>query len=410
MNPLPAVQPIHEKRTLWMLRLYYFIWLGGSCFILPFINLYFTRQGLSGQQIGLINSVSAIAMLIASPIWTRWSEQSRHPRLVLQFALIFTGLCWIWLGNLKIFGLILLVSTLKTLPDSGIWPISDNLALSLTQQIRAGFGSVRVWGSIGCAVLVLVAGWMVERLGLYSGFIAQAAAMFLSALILLWIPVDQFQTQSTPSEKMEQGMGVVLRGLLSNPSLLGFGFMLILIGTGHTGILQFEAVYLDQLGARESLIGVASMLGPAVEIPAMFWADRLLRKVSADFLLLTSLMLNAILFSLVSLWPAIITILISRLISGVAFSFYTVAMVGFIGQRSPASQRATLLAIFNVTIAGLVSIVASPLSGMAFDAWGGRALYLLAMLSYVAGWIVLRVTHRLKARTAVESLSPLNTP
>lgn len=67
-------------------------------------------------------------------------------------------------------------------------------------------------------------------------------------------------------------------------------------------------------------------------------------------------------------------------------------------------SRQKLFAILNVTVAGLVCILASPLSGAAFDAMGGRFLYLLALVNYFLGWLVLRATHQLKPKVQAESI------
>ncbi len=57
-------QPI--RRDLWLARAYYFTFMGGWGFILPFINLYYVSLGLSGKQIGIFASTSAVVGLVAA--------------------------------------------------------------------------------------------------------------------------------------------------------------------------------------------------------------------------------------------------------------------------------------------------------------------------------------------------------
>jgi len=393
-----------DRHATWMLRLYYFTWVGAPGFIFPFLNLFYVREGLSGQQIGVVTAATSITMLIASPLWTRWSDQSRHPRRVLQLALILTGLGWIWLGNQHIFGWILVVSALRIVPASGIWPISDDLALSIQGASRAGYGQVRMWGSLGWAIMVLFSGWLIERFGLGIAFWGAAGGMTSAALVLFLLPVFKSTPQTAPDEKQRQGLPAVFNSLLRNPSLVGFAAMLVLIGIGNNGVVQFETVYMDALGAREALIGVAGMVSSVVEVPGMLWADQLIRKHGPDRILLISLLMQIFLRALVFIWPTVPAILITRLINGIAFSFYTIAIVSYITNRTPSNQRGTMLALFNVTLAGLISILASPLSGAIYDAVGARVLYLLAIAGYLTGWLVLRATHHLPAKSQPETL------
>ncbi|HVO69850.1 MAG TPA: hypothetical protein VMT24_07385 [Aggregatilineaceae bacterium] len=59
-----------------------------------------------------------------------------------------------------------------------------------------------------------------------------------------------------------------------------------------------------------------------------------------------------------SLVPAVMTILVER-----AFSFYTVAPIRFIAQQTCPQETRTVLALYTVTLASLIGIVAPPFAG-----------------------------------------------
>jgi hypothetical protein len=61
------MMPTRAKRNLVFARAYYFAFMGGWGFILPFINLAYVNLGLSETEIGTIGSVSSIVGWIASP-------------------------------------------------------------------------------------------------------------------------------------------------------------------------------------------------------------------------------------------------------------------------------------------------------------------------------------------------------
>jgi MFS family permease len=90
--------------------------------------------------------------------------------------------------------------------------------------------------------------------------------------------------------------------------------------------------------------------------------------------------------------PSIATIMIVRFIGGVAFSFYTISFVGLISSRTHSSETGTVLALYSVTIAGLVNIVAAPVGGAIFDAVGARWLYAFAAVGYITAVLILWLT------------------
>jgi MFS family permease len=66
--------------------------------------------------------------------------------------------------------------------------------------------------------------------------------------------------------------------------------------------------------------------------------------------------------------------------------------VGLISSRTKSHETGTVLALYSVTLAGLVNMLAAPVSGSIFDAIGARWLYALAVTGYVMGAMVLWLT------------------
>jgi predicted MFS family arabinose efflux permease len=156
-------------------------------------------------------------------------------------------------------------------------------------------------------------------------------------------------------------------------------------------------VYLSTLGAADTLLGVAGMLGAVVEIPCMLWADHLVRRRGTHQLLLIAMGLTIAQRALVLFAPTIATIMLTRATTGLSFSFYVVALTAFIGEETRPDETGTVLALFSVTLAGIVNIVSAPLAGAAYDAFGARWLYAIAVIGYALGWVCLRVTRPKRA-------------
>ncbi len=129
----------------------------------------------------------------------------------------------------------------------------------------------------------------------------------------------------------------------------------------------------------------------------MLWTDRLIRRGSIHRLLLLSMLMTGLLRGMVLLMPSILTIIAERAMGGVAFSFYTVGLTAFIGEQTHRHETGTVLALYTVTLSSLISIVGSPLSGIAYDQWGARSLYAIALAGYLIGWLCLRLTRPTQA-------------
>jgi PPP family 3-phenylpropionic acid transporter len=387
-----------ERRDLWLVRWYYLALAAGGGSLIPFISLFYERRGLSGTEIGLLGAVVSAAALAAAPLWGWWSDTTQQPRRLLQIALAGSALCMLALSGQTLFGWMLVIVAVEALIGAAIEPLSDNLAATMARG--GGFGSVRVWGSLGWALAAPVCGWLIGRAGLGVIFGGYALAAFIGAALLgaIGLALQKREAATAPRPPLREA----LTRLVQDRALLGLALALTFIWVTNTGLYRFEPIYLDRLGASEGVIGLVNTVGAVVELPAMFWADRLVRQYGSDRVLRASLVIKMSCIAGVLVSPSVGMIMLEHAIGGVAFSLYTVALTVFIIERAPAGQSATLMALYLVTLRGLIGLAGNPLGGVIFDLAGGYWLFAGVLAGNALAWVVLRAAvtgRRSRAKT-----------
>jgi PPP family 3-phenylpropionic acid transporter len=380
------------KRDLLLIRAYFFLWIGAGGFLFPFITLFYKQQGLTGTEIGLLGAVGWGVGLIAAPLWGRWADNTRHPRRLLQLSLIGTSLFMMLLSQQKVFLWMAFVIALDSLISAGGEPLSMTEALSIVQNQKSGFGSVRLWGSLGWALAAPLCGWLIERAGLIVTFSGYALATLASAVFLAFIVTTP--VRGAQGDPPRPPIGRLARQLLRDRSMVGLALALFVAWLAGNGQTQFEYIYLQQLGAGEGLIGVASMIGAVIELGGMLLADRLVRKHGAGRILGLSMLLKVVGLSFVLVNPSIASIFAARVLSGFHFSMYSVASVAYAAEGSPDGQGSTVLALYFVTLRGLVTLAAAPLGGGLFDLLGAYWLYAVSLGGNLLGFLILRFSGR----------------
>ena len=269
-------------------RLYYFAFMGGWGFILPFMNLFYVSLGFSGKRIGFIASTSAIVGMLVSPVWV--SEVKKHPRArhILQIALILGAIGYYSIGLQKYFPFVILVVFLHSLAASGIMPLSDSMAVTVSHEKGSGYGSVRVWASLGWIVSLLSSGWLVARFGYIAGFIGVCVMWLIASGLLFFIRPNYFTSHHDLSQP-KSNVHMPFQFIRLDKVLKGFAFALVAIGFLNNGVLQFENVFLSELGASKQLISIAGILSAVVELPFMIFSDRIVRRVGAHQLMMTAI-------------------------------------------------------------------------------------------------------------------------
>jgi MFS transporter, PPP family, 3-phenylpropionic acid transporter len=378
------------NRNLAFIRLYYLFWLGASGFIYPFISLFYKEQGLSGTQMGLLGTVASIIGLVSAPLIGRLSDSVSNPRRVLQACLMGSAILFLILSQQNVFLWIAVIIALEAMIGAPIFPLSDAQALNVANHQKEGYGSIRLWGSLGWAITAFIGGWIVERTGLVSVFVGYAICFALCSLMLgaLTTPPSLTPKDDEPHPPLKD----VLRGLVRDRALIGLAITFAIFWLTSNGRQQFEALYMQQLGASERVIGFAYTYPALIEIPIMLWADRLMRKYGAGKLLTAALFIEGLVMSIIVFSPSLNSILFMRLASSVYYSFYAVASIAYASERAPVGQSATVLSLYFVTLGSTISLVASPISGMIFDHLGAYPLYLIAMIGAFASWLTLIFT------------------
>ncbi len=153
-----------------------------------YISVYYTEIGIGNFEIGILTSVGAVIGLIAQPLWGIISDRSRYKNNVLIFCTLLAALSiWLvqWAGSSV--ALLLLAMIVFSFFQVAINPLSDAITLELSTKGIVKFSGVRTFGSIGYALMSVVAGWVFAR-NIHSIFLVTSLIMLVSFAISFILP------------------------------------------------------------------------------------------------------------------------------------------------------------------------------------------------------------------------------
>ncbi len=174
------------RRPISIIRLFFFLWFSGGAFFQPYLPIFYRNQGLSGLQIGMLSSIGFAVAILAAPQWGRWNDRASAPQRILQFAILMNVATMLILSRQTAFLPMVIVIVLNSLFAPASEPAAASLALRATRGTGSSFGSVRVWGSLGWSIMVLISGWWIQRSTIQTGF-AGFAVFMLAALSILFL-------------------------------------------------------------------------------------------------------------------------------------------------------------------------------------------------------------------------------
>ena len=119
-----------KAMTYRLLAVNTFVWTTTALYM-PFIGAYYTQQGITPLQIGILTSIGPVVSILIQPMWAYISDRSGRHRLVLIIVSIGSGAAILSYLVRVSFGAFMVATVLLTIFNTSILTLSDALVTNL---------------------------------------------------------------------------------------------------------------------------------------------------------------------------------------------------------------------------------------------------------------------------------------
>jgi PPP family 3-phenylpropionic acid transporter len=395
---MPADERALRKNIL-LFSLFFLLFFAGIGLIMPFLSLQFKAVGYNGVQISLLNMLSALAVILTAPQYGLIFDRSKDKRLILLISLTIATVTLFLIPYLRAFGAMLVIYTINRVIVSSSITASENLSYQVSAdkngEEKAAFGSLRMWGSLGFALTALLGGMIFQNFGLLRNsriFLGLMAATFV---VLLLMPESIFrERRSTESGETALSTRGVIKLIAKDQYLLLTVVALALTDPLFDGVRSFEPIFMEELGLPVSVIGLAATLSALLEVPMMLGADRLIERIGVQNLVIAILSFDLTRRLLVWIFPSGWVVFALNIMTAISFTLRLITTVHLINLRIPKQYTTTALTFVFNTLNGIMYILSNAISGVIYDAFGARQIYLVsATLCVIALGCALAARH-----------------
>jgi PPP family 3-phenylpropionic acid transporter len=355
-------------RKIWPFTLSFLLF-AAMASVSPFMVLYYQGLDFTGAQIGLLTGIPPLITFFSAPLWTSLADATRRHRLIMSLALLAGVVTLVVLSSLYTFGPVLIVVVLLYIFVAPVMPLADSATMFMLAEEKEMYGRIRLGGTIGYGLAASIAGVLVQSHGLRLAFWGSAALFFLGLLVSQKLVYGQ--------SKADVPARARTRTLLANPRWLLFLIMALAGGLALAALNNYFFPYMKELGAGESTMGLALTVGTISEIPILFFANRLIKRLGAYRLLMLSMVITGLRMVLFAASGTPGLVLVLQLLNGLTFPAMWVAGVSYADEHAPAGMRATAQGLFNATAMGFGMAVGGFIGGPLLASLGGRGLYLV---------------------------------
>ena len=376
---IPSSNMIHvsaEQRF----SLYYAVLFGSVGASLPFAALWMSHAGITPAMIGIIVALPSVAMLATTISIGRWADKliDRRSAIITGNWLILAAHLVLFLSTGELF--VLLVWLVAGVALAAKLPITDAAALSLARQRGSDYARVRMFGSIGFVLMLTLAGYAYEHLGI-GVFVA--GLFIANVLRLLAAYALPRKLRSVRPESQADDGAEALTGSLYIPGILFTLLAGALINASHAMVYTYGILLWTQQGLSESLASLAIGIGVVVEVALMWWFKSLTRNVSARACLLIAATFGLVRWWVLASEPSWLMVFGAQALHGVSFGVTFLACAGFIARRVPEKDAARgqgLLATLSTACMAMATFVC----GQFYDVLGSALYWMMGGLCLLA--------------------------
>lgn len=347
-----------------------------------FLNVYLKAQGLTGSEIGFNGMVVGILTMLGTFGWSYLADRTGRPRVMLALGALgaLLGAQFIPLvaanGLQPAFWWYVMINAFVGLMNASISTLIDSTAVAMLGDQRHRYGVYRLGGSFGFIIGGVGAGLLYDRVGYQWMFAAFAVVMLVFVAFTFLLPARVTRTVGSGKQQIGQ--------MIRRPEWLILIASLFVFWAGYSASFAFNGVILKAMGASDSLISYAAVIGTVVELPFMAMSGRLIQRFGPSRLLAAGLLLQAVRFALLSQMKAPEWAIAINMLNGPGYVFTWNSAIYLVARLAPPGLGATSQG-FMASSLNLANILSSAASGVAYDRFGFSALYLIfAAFSAVA--------------------------
>jgi MFS transporter, PPP family, 3-phenylpropionic acid transporter len=356
----------------------YFAFVGAFA---PYFSLYLDAVGASAWEIGVLISTMQLTRVFGPNFWAWMADRHGRRIALMRASLALAALSFCGIYATRTFWGMFVVLGLLAFFSSAANPLLEATTITALRGRLERYGTIRLWGSVGFIVAVLVVGAALDRLAI-GNLLWMLLAVLATTAGLTWLLPGGGEARPTERERL----WLVLR----RPEVVTLLCACFLMSVSHGPLFTFLSIYLTEVGYSKTAVGVLWSLGVVAEILVFLAAPRWLTRFDPRTILLASFVCAVARFLLIG-WGArnVALITIAQVLHAATFGSYHLAALAVVNAWFTGSRQVRGQALYLSLSFGAGGFLGGLASGALWGAVGPTWTFTASSVAAAAGLAVL---------------------
>ncbi len=367
----------------WRLSSFYLFYFAALGVLAPYWSLYLKDLGFNAVAIGQLMAIPMATKLIAPYVWGWLGDHLGRRMSIVRFGsllttIIFSSVFWVT-GFWELGAAMVLFSFFW----NAVLPQFEAVTFDYLGKDVSGYARVRVWGSIGFILSVLVLGVVVDLYGPTS-----ILPVLLIAYAAIWLSSIMVKDKDAKPHTVVQPP---IMEIIKLPAVIAFFVVCFLLQAGHGPYYGFFSIYMESAGYSKTAIGQFWALGVIAEVVVFIFMHRLLKLFGARQVLMASLALAVLRWILIGNFPhSLGTILFAQILHAATFGTFHAAAIHLVHHYFTGSHQGRGQALYSSLSFGAGGAMGTLASGFLWESAGPSVAFgisaALSLLALIIAW------------------------
>ncbi len=359
-----------SKVPYWRLSGFYFFYFASLGVLIPYWSLYLKSLGYNSLTIGGLIAILPATKLIAPYICGWLADHTRRSMLIIRITSILAVLSFLLVFVSQQLWWLIFAMLLFSFFWNATLPQFEAMTLNHLGDDTHHYSMVRLWGSLGFIVLVVLIGNLLE---VYE-------ADIIPLVVLLTFVVIALSSFIVPEKlNIPHADHSPIWPVIKQPKVLAFIAVCFLMLCSHGPYYTFYTIYLEEQGYSSFMIGVLWAVGVFAEVVIFLLMHRLLPFFGARKLLIATLLLTILRWLIIGFFVTDLPMLfLAQLIHAFSFGVFHAVGISLVHEYFTGSHQGRGQALYSSVSFGAGVAVGSLVSGLVWDQWGATVLFMFA--------------------------------
>jgi len=383
-----------SKIPYWRLSGFYWFYFASLGVVVPFWSLYLQSLAFDAKEISELMAILMGTKIIAPYIWSWIADHTGHCMKIIRLGSVVSVIMFAGVFVSSNFWWLALVMLLFSFFWNATLPQFEANTMNFLGEDTHKYSVVRLWGSLGFVVAVIVIGSLLDNVG----YQLVPISIFV---LYIFITVFSYMVKDAKHEtSMAQNASIFVA--LKEPHVIALLLICFLMQMSHGPYYTFYSIYLKEYAYSSTTLGWLWALGVIAEIVLFLFMHRLMPKYGPRFLLMMALLLTSVRWLMIGFFVENLSmIILAQCLHAASFGLYHAVAIELFHRNFKGKLQGRGQAIYSAVSFGAGGAIGALISGAYWEVYSPQIIFsVAALVSFIALLIALKFT-RLDEKVAL---------